>query len=456
MSAPLAVTAAPAGGPAATKAGAAAGAEGFGDALSTVLAGLGPAGSVPAGAITAQSPSDADPASAQDAGTAAPQFAPADPAQSPPAIFQLPVTPAAVALRASEAAPAGQHATTPAPDGELTALQAADPLAGAAVADSAGLGAAEATTGAQQPAQPPVVSAGSASGQGTAGAAGRATEPGMPSPETRMAPQTAAQQTAAPVAAPDGTAAPAAAVVPSAPAPDTVPEPGSAANAVAVPAAVGPSTAVPSTAVQSAAVQSTAVHTGRADGYQPGAAPAAPAAENTPLYAPLAPPAAAAAVPAGTPAPAVPVPVPQGFAAQLVRPVFTLASAGKGEHSVTVAVNPENLGPVTVQAHISPAGIRVELFAANADGRDVLRQILPDLKRDLAGAGLNASLDLSSGNQPDSRQPDGGQGGREQFNTRGRAFAYPDGPDSRQLPVNEPTFRAGSLYGADGSLDVMA
>jgi flagellar hook-length control protein FliK len=136
--------------------------------------------------------------------------------------------------------------------------------------------------------------------------------------------------------------------------------------------------------------------------------------------------------------------------------VFTLASAGVGEHTMTVAVNPENLGPVTVQAHISPAGIRMELFAANADGRDVLRQILPDLKRDLAGAGLNASLDLSSGNQPDSRQPDGGQGGREQFNTRGRAFAYPDGPDSRQLPVNDQTFRAGSLYGADGSLDVMA
>jgi flagellar hook-length control protein FliK len=122
-----------------------------------------------------------------------------------------------------------------------------------------------------------------------------------------------------------------------------------------------------------------------------------------------------------------------------------------GEHSMTVAVNPENLGPVTVQAHISSAGIRVELFAANADGRDVLRQILPDLKRDLAAAGMNASLDLSSGNQPDS-----GQNGREQFYNRSPALAYPDGPDSRQLPVNEPTSRAGSLYGAEGSLDVMA
>ncbi|MDQ1596114.1 MAG: flagellar hook-length control protein FliK, partial [Arthrobacter pascens] len=439
--------AAPAGAAAATKAGTATGAEGFGDALSTVLAGLDPAGTAPTGTAPAQQPFDADPAaSAQDAGSAAPQLGPADPAQSPPAIFQLPVTPAAaVALQASEAAPeAGQNATTPAPDGELPALQAADPLAGAAVADSAGVGAAEATTGAQQPAQPPAVSADSTPGQGTAGAAGRATEPGMPSPETRMAPLTAAQQTPAPLAAPAGTAAPAAAVVTSAPAPapDTVPEPRSAANAAAVPAGIGPSTAV---------------HTGRADGYQLGAAPAAAAAENTPLYAPLAPPAAAAAaVPAGTPTAAVPVPVPQNFSAQLVRPVFTLASAGVGEHTMTVAVNPENLGPVTVQAHISSAGIRVELFAANADGRDVLRQILPELKRDLAAAGMNASLDLSSGNQPEGRQPDGGPGGREPFTTRGRAFAYPDGTDSRQLPVNEPTSRAGSLYGADGSLDVMA
>jgi flagellar hook-length control protein FliK len=249
----------------------------------------------------------------------------------------------------------------------------------------------------------------------------------MPSPETRMAPLTAAQQTPAPLAAPAGTAAPAAAaaVVTSAPAPapDTVPEPRSAANAAAVPAA----------------------------------APAAAAAEHAPLYVPLAPQAAAAvAVPAGTPTVAVPVPVPQNFSAQLVRPVFTLASAGVGEHTMTVAVNPENLGPVTVQAHISPAGIRMELFAASADGRDVLRQILPDLKRDLAGAGLNASLDLSSGNHPDSRQPDGGPGGRDQFYNRRPAFAYPDGTDSRQLPVNEPTSRAGSLYGADGSLDVMA
>jgi flagellar hook-length control protein FliK len=438
MSAPLTITAAPAGAAAATKAGAAAGGEGFGDALSTVLAGL-PA---PANAVSAQPPFDADPASAQGAAAGTPQLDPADPAQSPPAIFQLPVTPAAaVALQASEAAPeAGQDATPPAPDPEAPTLTTADPLPGLAGAASAGPGTAEAATAAQSP----VVTAASNPGEATVGAAGRAADPGMPAPETRTVPPTPAPGTA-----PAGTPATAAAAAAAAPTPQPGPGPvrdlRSAPNAAAVPAAASQSTAVQS-----------AVQSGRANGYQL-PVPAVAAAENMTPFVPLAPPAVVpVAVPAATPPAAVPVPVPQGFAAQLARPVFTLASAGMGEHSMTVAVNPENLGPVTVQAHISPAGIRVELFAANADGRDVLRQILPDLKRDLAGAGLNASLDLSSGNHPDSRQPDGGPGGRDQFYNRRPAFAYPDGTDSRQLPVNEPTSRAGSLYGADGSLDVMA
>jgi flagellar hook-length control protein FliK len=189
-----------------------------------------------------------------------------------------------------------------------------------------------------------------------------------------------------------------------------------------------------------------------------------PAARNTN------PEAAAGAVPAGTmpvaaapqplavpvPAPAQvpahPVSAPPGFAAQLVRPVFTLASAGPGEHTITVAVNPENLGPVTVQAHINASGVRVELFAASSDGRDVLRQILPDLKRDLAGSGLNATLDLSSGGQPGS-----GQGSRDEFLNRRAPVAYPGAIDSRQSPMNSQASRVTpGLRGTDGTLDVMA
>jgi flagellar hook-length control protein FliK len=156
-------------------------------------------------------------------------------------------------------------------------------------------------------------------------------------------------------------------------------------------------------------------------------------------------------------APAHVVPVPAGFAAQLARPVFTLASAGRGEHTMTVAVNPENLGPVTVQAHISASGVRVELFAASPDGRDVLRQILPDLKRDLAGSGLNATLDLSSGGHPSGGQPGGGHGSRDEFMNRRAPAAYPGATDNRQSPVNSQASRVTpGLRGTDGTLDVMA
>jgi hypothetical protein len=141
----------------------------------------------------------------------------------------------------------------------------------------------------------------------------------------------------------------------------------------------------------------------------------------------------------------------------LARPVFTLASAGRGEHTVTVAVNPENLGPVTVQAHISASGVRVELFAASPDGRDVLRQILPDLKRDLAGSGLNATLDLSSGGHPSGGQPGGGQGSRDEFMNRRAPVAYPGATDNRQSPMNSQASRVTpGLRGTDGTLDVMA
>lgn len=114
-------------------------------------------------------------------------------------------------------------------------------------------------------------------------------------------------------------------------------------------------------------------------------------------------PAAASATP---PAPTVPVPA-QHFTAQLSKPIFTLASAGAGEHVVTVKVTPENLGPITVRAHVGVDGMRVELFAPSDAGRDAIRSILPDLRKDLAGQGLSANLDLSSQNQPDDRGFDG-------------------------------------------------
>lgn len=114
-----------------------------------------------------------------------------------------------------------------------------------------------------------------------------------------------------------------------------------------------------------------------------------------------APPTAAPALTNAAPTPvAVPSTAPaaqaQPLSTQLAQPLFSLVGAKPGEHLMTIQVTPDNLGPVTVRAVISGDDIRIEMFAPSDSGREALRQILTDLRRDLAGGGLSASLDLSS------------------------------------------------------------
>jgi flagellar hook-length control protein FliK len=131
------------------------------------------------------------------------------------------------------------------------------------------------------------------------------------------------------------------------------------------------------------------------------------------------------------PAPSAPTATPQPFAEQLARPVLHLAAAAPGEHVITVRVSPEHLGPVTVQAHIGTDGVRIELFSATDAGRAAVHAALPDLRRDLAGTGLGASLDLSDRGAP-AHDPNAGQGhgdrsDRGDAGDRGRGSAGPDG-----------------------------
>jgi len=84
------------------------------------------------------------------------------------------------------------------------------------------------------------------------------------------------------------------------------------------------------------------------------------------------------------------------FAAQLSRPLLRLANAGGGDRSITVTVAPEQLGPVTVRAVVGADGLRLELSAPTEQGREALRQVLGDLRRDLAATGSGATLDLGS------------------------------------------------------------
>lgn len=147
-------------------------------------------------------------------------------------------------------------------------------------------------------------------------------------------------------------------------------------------------------------------------------------------------PAAAAPAPltaASSVAPAAPAAAsaPQTLDAQLARPVFTLAAAGRGEHVMTVHVTPDNLGPVTVRAHVGAEGVRVELFAPTDAGRDALRAILPDLRRDLGSSGLTGTLDLSSQNQPSPQQQAAADGRASGQHGEGRAASdgLPSGDD---------------------------
>ena len=155
---------------------------------------------------------------------------------------------------------------------------------------------------------------------------------------------------------------------------------------------------VDNTAVDTTAPAAPSAAVAAAGAAAPGAAPAgqpasAPVPSATPQPAPAAPQTAAALQP------------------QLAKPLFTLAGAPHGQHIMTLNVSPEDLGPLTVRAHIDAAGVRIELFAAGDAGREAVRGILPELRKELTGAGFGASLDLSEHSGPGGAAQDrAGQG----------------------------------------------
>ncbi|MGO4782988.1 flagellar hook-length control protein FliK [Cryobacterium sp. W22_MBD10_FK3] len=136
------------------------------------------------------------------------------------------------------------------------------------------------------------------------------------------------------------------------------------------------------------------VTSGTAGGTAGAALAGAPGTLPTPATAPA--PTGVASAPTAPGSTATPVPL----SGQVARPLFSLAAAGPGEHTMSISVSPDDLGPVVVRAQINSSGVRLELFAPTDSAREALRLILPELRRDLAGGGLPASLDLSSRNLP--------------------------------------------------------
>jgi Meckel syndrome type 1 protein len=233
----------------------------------------------------------------------------------------------------------------------------------------------------------------------------------------------------APVAA-LGTA-PATVVAPgNAPAPVVAAAAGVTASATAA-AAVGVSgslAGLPGVApAESKTAGNTALDTTALDAAAP-AAPAGGLAAGTPVPGtmPAGQP-ASAPVPSAAPQPAPAA--PQTAAAlqpQLAKPLFTLAGAAHGQHIMTLKVSPEDIGPLTVRAHIDAAGVRIELFAPGDAGREAVRGILPELRKELTDAGFGASLDLSEQSGPGGAAQDRAAQDRAGHGTAGQGGAGGD------------------------------
>lgn len=131
-------------------------------------------------------------------------------------------------------------------------------------------------------------------------------------------------------------------------------------------------------------------------------------------------PSAPAAIPLATPAPtiaaaasvAAPDAGSRAVATQVSPVVVSIAQRPTGTHHLTMTVNPDTLGPVTVRAHISATGeVQVELSGATDAGRDALRGILLDLRRDLSAVMPHATLSVAQGSTSDATGDRSGQQG---------------------------------------------
>lgn len=158
-------------------------------------------------------------------------------------------------------------------------------------------------------------------------------------------------------------------------------------------------------------------------------------------------------VPSGaTPGAATPGPQadPAKLLPQVSGPLFSLAAGEPGRHVMTLRLSPEDLGPLTVRAHIDGAGVRIELFAPGEAGREAVRSILPELRRGLGESGFGASLDLSEHNAP----ADAGASGSDARDRRPAGSpALPRGSDGE--PVRLPRTAVVLPRSSTTSLDIL-
>jgi hypothetical protein len=132
-------------------------------------------------------------------------------------------------------------------------------------------------------------------------------------------------------------------------------------------------------------------------------------------------------------------PTPPSSAVQLAVRILPLREAPDGTHRLTVHLHPAELGPVSLVAEVRDGALRLQLTGETEAAHHALRDALPELRQELAQAGLrDCTLDL--------RQQAPGSGPGQQWT------AAPNRERSTQdRPVEQPpeptTVRAGDRTG---------
>ncbi len=169
----------------------------------------------------------------------------------------------------------------------------------------------------------------------------------------------------------------------------------------------------------------------------PASAPA-----SVPLVAPGPAPVGATPTTTDTPPAAV---LARSVAAQLAPEVMSIAQRPTGSHQLTMTISPDSVGPVTLRAHIGKDGdVQIELRGATDAGRDALRVIVADLRRDLASVMPHATLSLVNGSAADASADRGAafgsDPGAQAQGSRDSARGTAETPsDARRAPATTPT-----------------
>jgi flagellar hook-length control protein FliK len=127
-------------------------------------------------------------------------------------------------------------------------------------------------------------------------------------------------------------------------------------------------------------------------------------------------------------------------ATQVVRQVAVLRGAPDGAYTMTVQMSPDELGPVQVKVTFEGGSVDMTLRSAHEHGRSALIQALPDLRRDLEGAGLSCNtvevdVDGDQSSWFSSQRDAGGNHDEQHQADRRTRSGMPSGDQSDNPPV---------------------